>query len=272
MSTRLYATDDLVSSIRRAHCGFTHVLVNRNYATTKSGPLRSAKIDVGPVYTWADWEPASFAQVERWRTDGGVLLDRNWLPDKAGPTDVLLFVWCPSAMDRITRAIRVTRECVILPRPHTWRMHEEYIDLRAPAVETLKDIWRHSRGQRMTDLELADATGMPVSSLQVLRARLKPVNEWEIRPRLAPENPAFLPAWDWVGAGRSVVRKEVRLSGHAAALKELARLGNIALVKYHRYPSVEPRWAVLERRRAEALAELAAVRTLVDSIPDHLTS
>lgn len=274
MAPRLYATDDAVSSIRRAHSEFTHVLVNRNYATTRSVPFQSAKIDVEPVYTWADWEPASLTQVERWRTDGGVLLDRNWLPDKAGPTDFLLFVWCPSAMDRITRAIRVTRECVILPRPHTWRLHEEALDLHAPAVETLEKIWKLCRGQRMTDLELADATGIPVSSLQSLRPRLKPVNEWEIRPQLAPGNPALQPAWEWInvgnGVGRSASRKTARLAGHKAAIQEMVRLGHVRLTKYHAYPDAEPRWDLLERRRATALAELATVRALVDSIPDHL--
>ncbi|CAE6826789.1 hypothetical protein [Paraburkholderia aspalathi] len=272
MAPRLYATGDIVASIHKANGSFTHVAANVSHASIKPVHFRADNLSVDPVFSYANWVPASFAQLERWRAAGGVLLDRNAMPDLigAGAADVLLLIEAPFTLERIKRAVHAAREHVVLARPHTWRIHEEAVDLQAPSVETLQKIWKQCRGQRMTDLELAKATGIPTSRLQYMRARFKPVSEWDIKPRLAPENPAYLPAWEWIGNGRSSVRKELRLSGHQAAVKEMARLGHIALEKLHRYPSAEPRWDVLERRRAETLAELAAVRALIESIPDYL--
>ncbi|QGZ54304.1 hypothetical protein [Paraburkholderia acidiphila] len=274
MAAKLYATNDVVASIQRAHEAFTHVLVNRSYASIRPTYFRSEKLSVEPIFSYAPWEPASLAQLERWRANGGVLIDRNSVPDKAGETDVLIFVEAPFSLARVTRATALAHEHVIIARPHVWRTHEEAIELRAPPVETLQEIWKHIRGRRMTDLELVDATGIPMSRLQYMCAGLKPGKELEMRPRLAPQAPGLLPAWEWInagdGAGCTASRKAVRLAGHKNAVRELARHGHIALTKYLAFGAEEPQWEKLASKRAAALADLAAVRALVESLPDHL--
>ncbi|MGK8202875.1 hypothetical protein ACRS3T_03535 [Burkholderia cenocepacia] len=103
-----------------------------------------------------------------------------------------------------------------------------------------------------------------------MRESLKPVEEWEMRPRLEPDAPGLSPAWDWIGSGRSELKKVIREEGHKATIKEMARLGHISLIKWQVYRSNEPDWDVLERKRKAAIADLAEVRSLVESLPDHL--
>ncbi|MFP3703362.1 hypothetical protein SB783_05115 [Paraburkholderia sp. SIMBA_009] len=122
----------------------------------------------------------------------------------------------------------------------------------------------------MTDDELADAVDIPKQHVQYMRSSLKPVEKWEIKPRLRPESAALIPAWEWIGAGRSADKKEVRMCGHKAAVKEMARLGHIRLQKIQSYPEIEPDWGRLDKCRAKAITDLASVRSLVESLPDHL--
>jgi hypothetical protein len=267
---KLYATADVAASIRRAYAGFTHVLVNRGYTTIKPVFFRSGLIADLPVYQWAWWDKSTDSQLKRWREGGGVLLDRYTLSDKAGAADVLLFVECPLTMARIEKSSLHTTEYTVLPRPHTWRVHEECIDLRTPTAERLASLWTVCRGVRITDAELAEACDLPRQQITYMRKSFKPVEEWEIKPRLAPEFTGFVDAWEWIGAGRVASKKEVREAGHKVAILEMARLGHIALVKYQRYPDAEPAWEQLERKRAVAITDLAAVRSLVESLPDHL--
>ncbi|MEX3961664.1 hypothetical protein AB4Y42_05510 [Paraburkholderia sp. EG286B] len=274
MAAKLFVTRDAIASIRKAHKAFTHVLVNRSYASIRPAYFRSAKLDVEPIYSHAPWEPASLAQLERWRKGGGVLIDRDSVPDRTGATDVLVFVEAPFSLARVTRAATAAREQVVITLPHTWRIHEEAIDARTPPVEALQDIWKICRGKRMTDRELSEATGIPTSRLQYMRAGLKPAKECDIRPRLAPDSPALTIAWEWINEGNGAdcrtSRKVVRLAGHQAAVKELARLGHITLTQFLVYGAEEPDWDKLARKRAAALADLAAVRALIESLPDHL--
>lgn len=266
----LYATDDVAASIRKAHEGFTHVLVNRGYTTIKPVFFRSGKIADLPVYQWAWWDKSTDGQLNRWRAAGGVLLDRYTFSDRAGANDVLVFVECPLSMIRIERSSLNTAEYTVIPRPHTWRVHEECIELRTPAAERLVTLWDICRGARLTDADLAEASGIPKQQVMYIRKSLKSVEEWEIKPRLAPEFAGFVDAWEWIGAGRTATKKDVRVFGHKAAIKEMARLGHVALERYQRYPKEEPDWQRIETKRATAIADLAAVRSLVESLPDHL--
>lgn len=265
----LFATTDVAASIRKAHEGFTHVLVNYGYTTIKPVFFKSSLIADLPVYQWAWWDRATDSQLLRWRADGGVLLDRYTYSDRAGIADVLLFVECPMTMDRLTKSAVHIAEYSVVPRPHTWRVHEQCIELRTPPVDMLQKLWAICRAGRLTDAELADASGLPKQHVMYMRKSLKPVEEWQIKPRLAPEFAGFVDAWNWIGAGRRASKKEVREACHKIAVREMARLGHIALEKYQCYPDEEPDWARLDRKRAKAIADLAAVRLLVESLPDH---
>jgi hypothetical protein len=244
--------------------------VNRGYTTIKPAYFRSAKIADLPVYVWAHWEPASAGQLERWKQNGGVLIDRDPISNRAGAADVLVFVECPMTVERIEKSMACIAEYGVIPRPHTWIVHEQAIDLRTPEDSRLRLLWDVCRGQRITDDELAEYSGLPKQHVQYQRCSFKDVEEWEIRPRLAPEAAGLMPAWEWVGNGRSEPKKVVREAGHKAAIKELARLGHVSLKKYHRYGADEPDWERLEAKRQQALADLVEVRSLVESLPDHL--
>jgi len=267
---KMYATRNVAVSIRKAHEAFTHVLVNRGYTTIKPTFFKSASVADLPVYVWAWWDRASDGQLARWRDRGGVLLDRYTYSDRAGPADVLVFVECPMTIDRLTRSHVNTSEYTVIPVPHTWRVHEECIDLRTPRIEDLRAIWSTCRGRRLTDEQLEAETGIPRQRVTYMRKSLKPIEEWEMRPRLAPEAAGLVPAWDWIGRGRAESKKAVREEGHKAAIKEMARLGHISLTKWQVYRSDEPDWDLLERKRLQAISDLAEVRSLVESLPDHL--
>ena len=265
---KLYATSDIASSIRRAHQDFTHVLVNRGYTTIKPVYFRSSKIADLPVYQWAWWDKATDGQLIRWRELGGILIDRYTFSDKAGAADVVVFVECPLTMKRIERSVINTAEYAVIPRPHTWRVHEECIELRTPPADRLLDLWKICHGARLTDAELAESSGIPKQHVMYMRKSLKPAEEWTIKPRLAPEFAGFLDAWEWIGTGRTVSRKDAR--AHKAPIREMARLGHISIEKIQQYPTDEPDWQKLEMKRAAAIADLAAVRSLVETLPDHL--
>ncbi|QVN18777.1 hypothetical protein [Burkholderia pyrrocinia] len=267
---QLYSTTDTAASIRKAFAGFTHVLVNRGYTTIKPVFFKSASIADLPVYVWAWWDRASDGQLARWRDNGGVLLDRYTYSDRAGPADVLVFVECPMTMSRLTRSYANTSEYTVIPVPHTWRVHEECIDLRTPRTDDLRAIWTACRGQRLTDEQIESKTGIPRQRVTYMRKSLKPVEEWEMRPRLAPDALGLRPAWDWLGNGRTELKKVIREGGHKAAIKEMARLGHISLTKWQVYRSNDPDWDLLKRKRDAAIADLAEVRSLVESLPDHL--
>ncbi|MBR7973052.1 hypothetical protein KDX01_08000 [Burkholderia vietnamiensis] len=171
---RYFTTTNVSQSIRKAFGGYTHILVNRGYTTIKPVFFRSASIADLPVYVWAWWDRASDGQLGKWRDRGGVLLDRYTYSDRAGPADVLVFVECPMTIDRLTRSHVNTSEYTVIPVPHTWRVHEECIDLRTPRVEDLRAIWRACRGQRLTDEQLEVETGVPRQRVTYMRKSLKP--------------------------------------------------------------------------------------------------
>jgi hypothetical protein len=269
---KLFATSDVAASIRKAHEAFTHVLVNRGYTTIKPVFFRSGLISDLPVYQWAWWDKSTDSQLMRWREAGGVLLDRYTISDKAGAADVLVFVECPLTMERIDKSTVHTAEYTVIPRPHTWRVHEECIDLRTPAATRLRLLWDICRGQAITDDELAGYSGLPKQVVQYQRNAFRHVEEWEMKPMIAPEALGLLPAWEWVGKGRTESKKGVREANHKAAIRQMVRLGNVRLKKIHRYNSDEPDWERLEAKRAQAMADLAAVRSLVESLPDHLAT
>lgn len=266
---KLYSTTDTAASIRAAHEAFTHVIVNRGYTTIRPVYFRSSKIADLPVHTWAWWDKATHSQLEKWRHDGGVLIDRYHVSYKSGPADVLVFVECPLDMKRIEKSMQHITEYGVIPKPHTWLVHENAIELRTPPRERLRYLWDICGGQRLTDAELAEHSGLAKTTVMYQRAGFKPTEEWEIKLRLKPDAAHFLPAWDWIGTSRTVVKREVRESGHKAAIREMGRLGHISIVKYQRYGMEEPDWTRLEKKRNAAIEDLRRVQSLVESLPDH---
>ncbi|MHB9838530.1 hypothetical protein Q8F57_027250 [Paraburkholderia terrae] len=266
----LYSTTDIASSIRKAHEAYTHILVNRGYTTIKPVFFRSVLIADLPLYQWASWNPATNSQLKRWRESGGVMLGQDTFSDQAGAADVLVFVECPMTMDRLTRSSQHISEYTVIPRPHTWRVHEECIEMRTPTESRLRLLWDICAGQNLTDEELSKHSGLPKQIVQYQRNSFRPTEEWEIRPRIAPLQSGLLPAWEWIGKGRTEQQKVVREANHKAAIKEMARLGHVVVTKRHRYGVDEPDWERLERKRAAAIDDLASVRSLVESLPDHL--
>jgi hypothetical protein len=267
---KLFCTRDVAASIRKAHEGFTHVLVNRGYTTIKPSYFRSSKIADLPIFQWAWWDKSTSGQLDRWRARGGVLIDRYITSERAGPADVLVFVECPLSMKRIERSMASIVEYGVIPFPHTWRIHEEAIDLRTPESSRLHLLWEICRGAHITDDELASQSGLPKQVIQYQRGCLNSIEKWKIKPRIAPDALGLLPAWKWVGSGREEPKKDVREAGHVASIKEMSRLGHVSLTKFHEYPTEEPDWDRLERKRQQAIADLAEVRSLVESLPDHL--
>lgn len=269
---KLYVTHDIIASVHKMHAAFTHVALNVAYMSIRPGFLHTAKIQIKPAFTYAAHQPATAPQLGRWKANGGLLLDRNPSADTIGEkvADAVAMAECPFTSERLRRAVLAAREQVVIPVPHTWRLYEETIDVRKPPVDELKAIWALCRGERMTDEELEEATGIVKSRLRLMRAQLKPSKEWELHPMLEPDNPGLLPAWAWVGAGRMTSRKEIRLAGHLPAVEEMARLGHITLVQRNHFDKAEPYWPSVERHRAEAIADLGLIRALVESLPDHL--
>ncbi|CAM2189968.1 conserved hypothetical protein [Paraburkholderia sacchari] len=272
MALQIFATRDAIASAHKALAAFTHVVFVYSPLSIRPFYLRADQLKIEPVSIWLPWKPESRAALDRWYANGGLLIDRSADLETIDSADVVIYTESSFALNRLARAAAVAREDVVIERPLTWVKHEETVETRTPPVDELRALWTHCAGKRLTDQELADASGTLVSRLQLMRARLKPVEEWEIRPRLAPENAGLLPAWEWIGDGCRASRKSVRLAGHLTAMNELVRLGHVDIAKHHVYPEQEPDWAALERKRVAALENLAAVKALALSLPDHLAA
>ena len=264
---KLFTTTDVAASVRRAHEQFTHVVLNRGYTTIKPVFFMSKTIADLPIYQYASWLTETASQMARWMENGGVLIGQDTHAPIAG--DVVVMVECPYDTDRIERIMAGITEYGVIPHPMVWRTHEECVDLRHPPVDLLEAIWRVCGGKQMTNAELAQETRLPVLQLQYLKNSLKPVEHWYIQKRLAPERDEFVPAWDWLEGG-PVPKRAVTEAGFRAQVEEMARFGYISLKKTHHYPDTEPDWKVLKKKRETALSDLAAVRSLVESLPDHL--
>jgi hypothetical protein len=261
----LYRTTDIAASVHKAHAQFTHVVLNRAYTLHNPVFFNSKEIIDLPLYEFADWIPATMGQLEKWRTNGGVLVDRNTIP--VLECDALVLVECPISQRRID-AIKA-RECVVIPDPVAWSTHDDYIDLKFPMPDLLREVWRIAAGKEMTNVQLAAELDVPVRQIHYLKLPLKPTEFWYIQKRLVPERDEFVQAWDWLPEGR-VARSEISKAGYRAVVEEMARFGYIGLQKMNHYPQQEPNWRQLRKAREAALKDLAAVRLLVESLPDHL--
>lgn len=268
---KLYATSDIAASVRKAHEAYTHVVLNRYYMLVSPTYFRTSKIVDLPVYTWAGWDKASDGQLARWREHGGVLINRGANSSSSGPNDVVVFVEVPAKLKRLKYSISTTSAYSVLPRPVSWRQYDETLNLKTPTCDRLEEIWKTVHGQRITDDEMALLTGLPRREVMFQSRALKPAEEWDIRPRIAPEAGHFMPAWEWIGAGRVATRQEVGQSGFRVALKEMGRLGHIKLTKYRIYSAVAPDWETVAAKRRRATEDLHRVQSLVASLPDHLS-
>lgn len=264
---KLFSTTDVAASVRKAYEQFTHVVLNRGYTTVKPVFFMSKTIADLPLCQYASWIPETAGQMRTWSAKGGVLIGQD--THLGIPADVTVMVECPCDTDRLNRVHAANAEYGVIPHPKAWRTHEECLDLRHPPPDLLEAIWRICGGKEMTNAELAGETGLPVHQLQYVKNALKPVEYWYIQKRLAPERDEFVPAWDWLEGG-PVTKQAVREAGFKAQVEEMARFGYIGLKKIQSYPAPEPDWKVLKKKRETALSDLAAVRSLVESLPDHL--
>lgn len=265
---KLYATDDVTKSVHVAYKQFTHVLLNRGYTLIRPVFFKSSALDDLPMFQYASWISASHGQVTRWKEQGGVLIEQDTHPVLELNPDVTVMVECPYSMERLKRCNNNNAEYGVVPRPASWKTHEECIDLRQPIADVLQDMWVCCGGRQMTEAELADLSGFPVQHVRYMKNALKPVEHWHIQKRLAPERDEFVPAWDWLTES-SYPRSEITKSGFKNFIEEMARFGYINLKRIHHYPTETPDWRKLEKKREEALSDLASVRLLVESLEAH---
>lgn len=263
---KLFTTTGVSASVHRAHEEFTHVVLNRSYTLHRPVFFDSSPLLDLPLYQYASWLPAA-SQKAKWQDKGGVLIDQD--PDTAWECDVTLFVECPLRLARIDKVTAATREYAVIPNPVSWTVYDEYIDLHTPTTEHLREIWQVCGGQRMTNGEVSRESGWPIQQVMYMKACLNPKEHWYIQKRLAPERDEMMAAWDWLESG-CVPRAAVTNAGHRAIVEEMAKFGYISLKKLQHYPSEEPNWRQLRKAREQALKDLAAVRSLVESLPDHL--
>lgn len=258
----LYRTTDTSASIHKAHAQFTHVMLNRAYALHSPALFDSRKILDLPLYETASWLPET-GQLTGWRENGGVLVVRD--ANVFFPCDAALLVECPIKPPAIEEAIGE----LVIPDPGSWVTHDDYIDLRFPVPDVLRALWTVCAGKEMTTKELAEAVDMPVTQVTKLKSRLEPDELWYIHKRLAPEREEMIPAWDWLQGG-AVRRAEITKAGFRPMVEEMARFGYVGVKKIYRYAQREPNWRTFRKEREAALKNLAAVRLLVESLPDYL--
>jgi len=263
---KLFSTTDLSASVHKAHAQFTHVVLNRAYTLHRPTVLDSTPLLDLPLYQYASWLPSE-NQKARWQDGGGVLIDQD--RDTAWECDVTLFVECPLRLARIDQVTVATREYAVVPNPVSWTVYDEYVDLHTPTVEHLQELWQVCGGQNMTNGELSRESGWPISQVLYMKRVFKPKEHWYIQKRLAPERDEMLPAWDWLESG-CTPRAAIGRAGHRAMVEEMARFGYISLKKLQHYPAETPNWREHRKNREQALKDLAAVRSLVESLPDHL--
>src|ERR1700693_3509233 len=121
----------------------------------------------------------------------------------------------------------------------------------------------------MSNLELAEKSNVPVYEVGYLKMSFAPKEYWRIQKRLAPEREELMPAWDILENGE-IPRSDITKTGIKRYVEELARFNYITLKRVQHYPKKEPNWEALREKRDTALMNLAEVRLLVESLPDHL--
>jgi hypothetical protein len=267
---KLYSTTDIAVSLRKASEAFTHVVFNRGHTMAKYVPFDTSTIPDLPVYQYKVNIPESHSQLVRWRERGGILITLDTHVSVEGGQDVTVMIECPYNMQRLEKCNEANAEYGVIPNPMTWTAYDEEIDLRHPQVNYLQDLWFHCGGRQMTNSELAESSGWPVRQVQSMKNVLKPDEHWYIQKRLAPEREEFIPAWDWLESG-CMPKSAVTNAGFRPQVEEMARFGYIGLKRLQHYPSETPNWRKLQKDRDAALKSLSDVRSLVDSLPDHLT-
>jgi hypothetical protein len=265
---KLYATDDLSKSIHVAYEQFTHVILNRGYSLVKPTLFNSSTLDDLPIHQYASWIPATDRQVTMWQETGGVLIEQDPRPEIELAPDVTLMVECPYQMKRIEACCQRNAAYGVVPRPVSWAQHDETVDLRFPPVPFLQELWTVCGGQRMSNHELASELGVSVVNVQFMKTALNPKEHWHIQKRLAPEREEFIPVWDWLES-KDYPRNEITKKGYRNWIEEMARFGYIQMKKIQHYPAETPNWKKLEEGRDAALMDMACVRLLVESLPDH---
>jgi hypothetical protein len=266
----LFATTDITASVRKALDSFTHVSLARSYYNAHPVFYATGSLIDLPLFQYSKDVPATHSQLTRWEALGGVLIEAGRaVPEHDMRPDVTVMIDCPLSMFHIEKFHMRNMEYGVIPRPGSWKTADDTVEMLHPQVDVLLDIWPICRGQSMTVAELSRECGIPAPVLAYVKNAFKPQERWNVHKRLAPERDEMVPAWDWVDS-KEYAKKEIVESGFTRMLEEMARFGYIQLKKYFVYPTDDPDWRDLDRRREAALTDLAAVRSLVESLPDHL--
>lgn len=277
---KTFSTPDLEASVRRAHADFTHVAVDRTYSSLKPSFMRTGNLVDLPIYLWAPWLNRDTPK-QRWQKEGGVLICQGGV-ETIEANDVLLFAECPFSLDVLRYKTANTVEYVVLPIPN-WRVYEEAIDIKHPPAEEAerlqRALWKFGTcehpalthlGQRSgyvcMDTELAEEMRLPHTRLQYMYGSFKPVTVYQVQKRLAPEGPLA----EVYSQVPEIIEKKLLTLDQRKALKEMDRLGHIRLTKYRVFPNRLLNLKRHTRNRERALTDLAAIRSLVESLPGHL--
>lgn len=290
----IFTTHDVAASVRQCHAAYTHVVLNRVYAILRPIFFKSDRIADLPIHIYAGWDRGTFGSKDKWRKEGGILIDRSAAAREIGPCDAQIFCEVPLSFVRFERLTKHTESQIVVFKPPSWATHESAIDFKNPPIEALQKLRAvlHDVPDRaaaaavskypdsllvMTDSELGAAAGIPAHYAMWMRASFKPEEIWQVKLRLKPEDLGLVKTWDAIEAIPAVAgtRYFHRIGekdglGWRRAIKELARLGHISAMKLHVYPTTEPDYEVLHRKRDRALKDFEAIRTRVDSAPAHL--
>ncbi len=276
----IYRTADLEASIRHAHEGFTHVILDRSYHSLFPVPFRTGNLNDLPLYMWAPWLPNRTA-VDRWEAAGGVLIAQDRASDV--PCDVLLFVECPFSVRDIHRYSQGARDAVVVPVPN-WRTHADTLDIKHPPVDVLEGIQRAllkfstrthpvlealgwESGFVCTDNDIAEEIGLPLTTVQYMHRGFRPRDVYLIQKRVIPD--ARDPLRGVYERLKPVERKRAIPVEMRKAVKELDKLGHIRLSKYRVFPDRLQDWKQHKRARERHLKDLAEVQSLVETLPIH---
>lgn len=279
---KVFSTADLEASIRKAHADFTHVILDRTYSSLRPVFFRTGNLVDLPIHMWADWLGQD-QQMRNWQKQGGVLICQGSQPQAAGPNDVMLFVEVPFTMASLKQCTSATVEYAVLPHVN-WRTYEQALNVYFPPEEQAyalqKALWKFGSsdhpaldllgltcGYVCMDLELGDAVGLPHTQVQYMLRAFKPRTVYQIGKRLAPENAALREVYD---KAEGIMRKEALTLQERKALKEMDRLGHLRLTKYRVFPNRLLNMKRHLKKREQAFRDLAEVRSLVESAPDHL--
>lgn len=248
----LFVTDDLASACREAHESFTH-----NVIADMSWSVAPRIFDTAPIadYVTALYAPwhGDLGQVKKWQAKGGLMLWRN--KDIYPPEhDVLLMVEPPPTVGRLLKFTHGTTAHVVVQRP-IWSSMQTTVDLHNPSSETAKRLFEYCKGRRADLLETAEELDIPVQYLSRMWGTCKARKFSEVIGRMMPDTEEGRAHWPNLDAAPKHL------------LRAWSKAGNIVIKRGAVFGTEPPNYDLLDRKRAEANANLNELRSLLESAP-----